>query len=329
MHRIAVVGATGAVGKEILSVLEKRRFPVQALHCFASPSSMGRAVTYQGVSIPIEILSHGCFEGIDIAFFCAGKRISAAWAEKAVQEGAIAIDNSSYFRLHSNVPLVIPEVNPEALKSHQGIIANPNCTTAIMLMPLAPLHRQYKIKRIVASTYQAASGAGAKAMEELRQETLALCTHASFKRTVFAHPYAFNLFSHNSPMHDNGYNEEELKMIEETRKILNDPSIAITANCVRVPVLRAHSEALNVEFLQSVSPEEARALLLKTPGVRVIDDWKNNRFPMPSDATGKGEVCCGKIRADLSQPNTLDFWVVGDQLLKGAALNAVQIAELL
>jgi aspartate-semialdehyde dehydrogenase len=329
MTHLAIVGATGAVGQEILTVLDRRRFPVRSLRCFASANSIGKSLIFRGEKILIETLQPGCFQGVELAFFCAGRKISEDFAMQAVAEGAAVIDNSSFFRLHDHVPLVIPEVNPEALKNHQGIIANPNCTTAIMLMPLAPLHRRYGIKRIVASTYQAASGAGYRAMQELKQETFAHCQNTPFERSVFPHPYAFNLFSHNSPLLENGYNEEEMKMVYETRKILNDATINISASCVRVPVLRAHSESLNVEFHRPIDINAIRKILNETPGVSVLEDWKNNRFPMPSDATGQDEVFCGKIRADLSQPNTLELWVVGDQLLKGAALNAVQIAELL
>ena len=329
MTHLAIVGATGAVGQEILTVLDRRHFPIKSMRCFASAHSAGKSLNFRGEKIFLETLHAGCFQGIELAFFCAGRKISEDFAKQAVAEGATVIDNSSFFRLHADVPLVIPEVNSEALKNHQGIIANPNCTTAIMLMPLAPLHRKYEIKRIIASTYQAASGAGYRAMQELKQETFAFCQNAAYERSVFPHPYAFNLFSHNSPLLENGYNEEEMKMVFETRKILNDETIQVSASCVRVPILRAHSESLNVEFRRPVEIDDVRQILRQTPGVCVLEDWKKNRFPMPSDATGKDDVFCGKIRADLTQPNTLEFWVVGDQLLKGAALNAVQIAELL
>ncbi|MFI5334432.1 MAG: aspartate-semialdehyde dehydrogenase, partial [Chlamydiales bacterium] len=237
------------------------------------------------------------------------------------------IDSSSAFRGDPSIPLVIPEINPHSLAQHRGIIASPNCTTSIMLMVLAPLHRKAKIGRIVAATYQAASGAGASAMKELREETQAFLSDEAYTRTMMPFPYAFNLFPHNSPLLENGYVEEEMKMVHETRKILEDPSIQVTATCVRVPVLRAHSMALNVEFSDKITLDEIYALLMKAPGVTILEDRKSNRFPMPLDASEMETVYCGRIRKDLTQPNTFEFWVVGDQLLKGAALNAVQIAE--
>ncbi len=327
-YQIALIGATGAVGKEILRLLEERNFPVAALRCFASPRSLGKKIAFRGEEIPLEVLGPGSFKEINIVFLCAGRKISAEFAPLAVQEGALAIDSSSYFRGNPHVPLIIPEINPEALEDHEGIIASPNCVTTIMLMALAPLHRRCPIKRIVAATYQAASGAGQAAMEELEQETLAHLENRPFERTVMPHPYAFNLFTHNSPLTDSGYVEEEIKMLDETRKILNDPNIRVTATCVRVPVLRAHSEALNVEFSAPFSKEEAYEILKTAPGLTLLEDRSKNRFPMPIDATGKDPVYCGRIREDKTQPNTLELWVVGDQLLKGAALNAIQIAEL-
>ena len=264
---------------------------------------------------------------MDIAIFSAGSAISRKWAQIAVDSGAIVVDNSSAFRMQEDVPLVIPEINPDALKNHRGIIASPNCSTTIMLMALAPLHAQFKIKRIVAATYQAASGAGALAMEELKKETHAFLEGRSFERKVIPHPYAFNLFTHNSPLLENGYVDEEIKMLQETRKILNDPAIWVNATCVRVPILRAHSEALNVSFTNPITAEQATAILRNAPGVCILEDRSCNRFAMPSDASGQDPIFCGRIREDLSFPNTLDLWVVGDQLLKGAALNAVQIAE--
>lgn len=328
MVEIAIVGATGAVGQEIIKLLEKRNFPLHSLRCFASPRSQGMHVTFRGKKIPLEILKPGCFKGIDILFFCAGKKISLEYAPQAKEADAFIIDSSSGFREDPSVPLVIPEINPQAFEKHRGIVASPNCTTSIMLMALAPLHRKVPIKRVVAATYQAASGAGARAMEELEDETRAVLEGKDFTRTVMPFPYAFNLFPHNSALLENGYVDEEMKMVRETQKILEDPTIRVTATCVRVPVLRAHSIALNVEFRHPLSKEDAYAILKKSPGVCVLENREANRFPMPIDATGQDLTFCGRIREDLTQPNTLELWVVGDQLLKGAALNAVQLAEL-
>ena len=326
---LAIVGATGAVGKEMLSVLEAREFPIDELRCFASERSAGKEVVFRGKAVKIEPLSQKAFEGIDIALFSAGRKVSREWAPIAAAQGVKVVDNSSAFRMDPDVPLIIPEINPDALKAHHNIIACPNCSTAIMLMAVAPLHRRFKILRIFAATYQAASGAGYQAMQELKDETLALLENRPFERTIMPHVYAFNLFPHNSPLNEEGYAEEEVKMLEETRKILGDDQIQVNAMCVRVPVLRAHSEALNITFSQPVSVEEAYGVLKNAPGVKILEDRACNRFPMPIDATGQDDVFCGRIRKDLSLPNTLDLWVVGDQLLKGAALNAVQIAELI
>lgn len=325
---LAIIGATGAVGIELLKVLEKRNFPVRNLHCFASARSVGKEVVFRGESVPIKSLSEQAFEGIDIAIFSAGRKISAEWIPRFLQSGTRIIDNSSCFRMNPDVPLIIPEINAHALKDHHRLASCPNCSTAIMLMAVAPLHRLFPIRRIVAATYQAASGAGYEAMRELEEETRAYLENRPFTRTVIPHPYAFNLFPHNSPLNEDGYAEEEVKMHEETRKILEDGTICVNATCVRVPILRAHSEALNITFAQPVSVEEASEALRSAPGLIILEDRKNNRFPMPTDATGQDNVYCGRLRKDLSFPNTLDLWVVGDQLLKGAALNAVQIAEL-
>lgn len=329
--KIGIVGATGAVGQEIIHLLDKKHLPIQELRVFASPRSKGKKISFQGKECVLKTPSEQAFKGLDFILFSAGKKISLQWIPLAVQQGACVIDNSSAFRMDPHVPLVIPEVNPEAARSHQGIIASPNCTATLMLTALFPLHKKFKIKRIVASTYQAASGAGALAMEELLQESLAFFEKKPFQRTVMPHPYAFNLFLHNAPMNTSdfyvGYNEEEVKIIEESHKILEDSSLRITATCVRVPVLRAHSESLNVEFSLPVRAQEAREILRTSPGVKLLEDWENNRFPMPVDASFEEDIFVGRVREDLSQPNTLDLWVVGDQLLKGAALNAVQILE--
>ena len=328
MTRVAIVGATGAVGAELIRVLERRNFPLTSLRCFASPRSLGKEVRFRSQSIPIESLSEQALQEIDIAIFSAGRQVAKEWIPRAIACGVRVVDNSSAFRMDPDVPLVIPEINAHALKEENRLAACPNCSAAIMLMAIAPLHRAFKVKRINAATYQASSGAGYLAMQELEEETRAYLEKKPFTRTVMPHPYAFNLFPHNSPLNEEGYAEEEVKMLEETRKILSDNAIWVNATCVRVPVLRAHSEALNVTFENPVSVEEAYAILKQAPGITILEDRAQNRFPMPIDASGQDAVFCGRIRKDLSLPNTLDLWVVGDQLLKGAALNAVQIAEL-
>jgi aspartate-semialdehyde dehydrogenase len=325
--QVAIIGATGAVGKEILKLLEQRAFPAHRVRCFASPRSAGSFLLFKGENIAVETLSDDCFHSIDLAFFCAGKRISREWVPQAIAKGVRVIDSSSFFRMHKEVPLVIPEINAHAMLPEHRLIASPNCSASIMLMALYPLHKRYRLKRVFAATYQAASGAGALAMKELEEETLAHLEKRSYQRTVIPFPYAFNLFPHNSPLLENGYVEEEVKMQEEAAKILEDDSIKVNAMCVRVPILRAHSEALNVTFEEAVDIEEAYRLLNSFPGLKVMEERSMNRFPMPIDASGCDEVLCGRLRLDPTLPNTIDLWVVGDQLLKGAALNAVQIAE--
>jgi aspartate-semialdehyde dehydrogenase len=325
--RVAIMGATGAVGQEFLTLLKERAFPLSELRLLASKRSAGKTVEFDGKPIVVQELTHDSFAGIDLVLASAGGSISKEFAPSAVKAGAVVVDNTSYFRMHPDVPLVVPEVNPEDIAKHNGVIANPNCSTIIMCLPLWPLHKRWKIKRVVVATYQAASGAGAVAMQELTDETLARIEGKDFKRTVIPHPYAFNLFPHNSPMTDNGYCEEELKMVKETKKIFHDDSLRIHATCVRVPVLRAHSEAVNVEFESEPDIEEAYALLRQTEGVEVLENRAENRWPMPLDASGKDPVLVGRLRKDMSQPNTLDMWMVGDQIRKGAALNAIQIAE--
>jgi aspartate-semialdehyde dehydrogenase len=324
---IAIIGATGAVGQEMLQVLERRRFPVKKIRCFASPQSAGKTLSFQGKKIVVEQLHDDCFKEIDIALFTAGKKISTLYAPLAVKAGCLVVDNSSAFRMDPSIPLIIPEINSHALENHPGIISSPNCTVTVLLMALAPLHRRFKIRRIVAATYQSASGAGKQAMIELQEESRAVLENRPFKGTTMPFPYAFNLFPHNAPMTSSGYNEEEIKVIEEARKILEEPNLRIAITCVRVPVLRAHSEALNVEFENPITALEAKEILQQSPGVTVLEDWELNRFPMPIDASGKDEIFVGRIRQDFSNPHTLDIWAVGDQLLKGAALNAIQIAE--
>ncbi|SRR5581483_5580249 len=323
----ALVGATGAVGSEVIKTLEKRNFPIRQLHCFSSSRSSGKEILFRGESLRVQPLSETAFKEIDIAIFSAGSQVSKEWIPKALKEGTKVVDNSSAFRRQANVPLIIPEINSHALQNH-ALAACPNCSTTIMLMAVGPLHKRFKIDRIVAATYQAASGAGLQAMKELEEETLACLENRPYTRTVLPNPYAFNLFTHNSPLHETGYVDEEIKMLEETRKILEDEAIWVNATCVRVPVLRAHSEALNITFSQPVSVEEVYQVLHQAPGLKILEDRSQNRFPMPVDASFQDAVFCGRIRKDLSFPNTIDLWIVGDQLLKGAALNAVQIAEL-
>lgn len=319
---ICLVGASGAVGGEILSLLEQRNFPAKKIRCFASPNSAGQTVPFRGESIPLEILGPDSFKNADLAFFAAGSAVSKEWIPKA---NCLAIDSSSAFRMEA--PLVIPEINPHAIQNHKGIIASPNCAATILLMPLFPLHRLFKAKRVIASTYQAASGAGAFLLQELQMETKAYLEKKPH-RHILPFPYAFNLYPHNSLLHENGYVEEEIKIAQETRKILEDDQIQVSATCVRVPVLRAHSISANVEFSHPFTLKEIYDALANIPGLKIFEDRSQNRFATPVDATEKNEVFCGRFRIDPTQPNTLEFWAVGDQLLKGAALNAVQIAEL-
>ena len=327
--RVALLGATGAVGTELLELLQSRNFPLADLKLLASPRSAGRTISFQGEELPVELVTEQAFEGVDIVLASAGGGTSKTWASVAVERGAVVIDNSSAFRMNPEVPLVIPEVNPEAAASHQGIIANPNCTTILMAMAVWPLHQIEPVQRIIAATYQSASGAGMRAMEEVKAQAKAILAGETPPTECFPYPLAFNLFPHNTPMNEQGYCEEEMKMINETRKIFNAPEIRISATCVRVPVLRAHSEAINLEFGQPLPVAKAREVLAKAPGVQLVEDWEANYFPMPIDATGRDEVLVGRIRQDLSHPCGLELWLCGDQVRKGAALNAIQIAELL
>ncbi|MEO8096087.1 MAG: aspartate-semialdehyde dehydrogenase [Acidobacteriota bacterium] len=331
-YRVAIVGATGAVGVEFLRLLEDRKFPMSSLRLLASSRSAGKMMKFAGREIEVEELTESSFKDIDIAFFSAGGSISRKFGPIAAKAGAVVVDNSSAFRMSPDVPLVIPEINPESMESHKGIIANPNCSTIIAITPLWPIHRKNRILRLIASTYQAASGAGAAAMEELRESTRAYLENREYPNTVLPHPYAFNLFSHNTKIDpETGYNEEETKMVKETKKIFGDTEIRISATCVRVPVLRAHSEALTIECERPITPAEVRAMLADAPGVKIVDDPENNYFPMPKDASGRDDVLVGRIRQDSSDPSgkSIVMFVAGDQLLKGAALNAVQIAEVL
>jgi aspartate-semialdehyde dehydrogenase len=328
-YRVAILGATGAVGTELIELLQSRQFPVSELKLLASPRSAGRTLTFQGEELPIEAVGEDSFANVDLVLASAGGSISKAWAPKAVAAGAVVIDNSSAFRMDPQVPLVVPEVNPDAAAKHQGIIANPNCTTILMSVAVWPLHQIQPIKRIVAATYQSASGAGARAMEEVKAQAQAILNGETPTTKVFPYPLAFNLFPHNSKLTEQGYCEEELKMVNETRKIFGAPDLRITATCIRVPVLRAHSEAINLEFDAPFDVAQARELLSQAPGVKLVEDWQANYFPMPTEASGRDEVLVGRIRQDLSHPCGLELWLSGDQIRKGAALNAVQIAELL
>lgn len=326
---VAILGATGAVGAELLAILEQRSYPIKDLTLLASARSAGTTLFFQGVPLTVQALSEGAFRGVDLVLASAGGTISQEWLPKAVAAGAIAIDNSSAFRMDPQVPLVVPEVNPEAAKTHQGIIANPNCTTILMSLAVWPLHRVQPCKRLVVATYQSASGAGARAMEEMKQQAQAILAGQPPVTEIFPYPLAFNLFPHNSALNDLGYCQEEMKMVNESRKIFGSPDLRISATCVRVPVLRAHSEAVNIEFEQPFAVEEARQRLEQAPGVRLVEDWGRNYFPMPIEASGQDDVLVGRIRQDISNPNALELWLSGDQVRKGAALNAVQIAELL
>ena len=326
---VAILGATGAVGSELLSLLEERNFPISRLKLLASPRSAGQQIAFRGQAIEVEPVSEGVFDDVDLVLASAGGEASKIWAPKAVAAGAIVIDNSSAFRMDPTVPLIVPEVNPNAVSQHQGIIANPNCTTILMSVAIWPLHQVQPIRRIVAATYQSASGAGARAMQELKTQSQAILSGQTPETECFPYPLAFNLFPHNSDLDENGYCAEEIKMIQETRKIFGVPDLRVSATCVRVPVLRAHSEALNLEFDRPFDVQQARQILGQAPGIKLVEDWEQNYFPMPIDASGKDEVLVGRLRQDLSHACGLELWLSGDQIRKGAALNAVQIAELL
>jgi len=327
--RVAILGATGAVGQELLQLLGERRFPVAELVPLASARSAGQTLTWQDQQLQVQPVTAEAFAGVDLVLASAGGSVSKQWAPVAAAGGAVVIDNSSAFRLDPSVPLVVPEVNPQAAFDHRGIIANPNCTTILLTLALAPLQARRSIRRVVVSTYQSASGAGARAMEELQRLSRTVLDGGEPVSEVLPHSLAFNLFLHNSPLQANGYCEEELKMLNETRKIMALPDLRLSATCVRVPVLRAHSEAVNIEFEQPFPVDEARALLAAAPGVELLEDFEANRFPMPTDVTGRDPVAVGRIRQDLSDPKALELWLCGDQIRKGAALNAIQIAELL
>lgn len=330
-YKVAIVGATGAVGQEMLKILEERSFPVAQIKPLASARSLGKNITFRGEEIPVEVLGEQSFAGMDLALFSAGASRSREFAPLAAQAGCVVIDNSSAFRQDPEVPLVVPEINGERVVdfSRKGIIANPNCTTIISILPLKPIHDEGKIKRIVAASYQATSGAGASAMRELEEQTRNYFEGKPLVSQVFPHQIAFNLLPHIDVFLDNFYTKEEMKMVWETQKIMGDPTIQVTATCVRVPVFRAHGVALNVETEKKVTRQRAIELISHFPGVVVEDDPSTNAYPMPWFCSGKDECFVGRIREDISCPNGLNLWVVGDQLRKGAALNAVQIAELL
>jgi aspartate-semialdehyde dehydrogenase len=327
---VAVVGATGAVGVEMIECLQRRGFPLRSLRLFASARSAGQRASFNGQSLVIEELRDDVLDGIDIALFSAGSSISKRFGPLLAERGTIVVDNSSAFRMDPNVPLVVPEINAAAIQQHRGIIANPNCAAILSITPLWPVHQVNPIKRLIISTYQAASGAGAAAMEELRESTRAHLAGESYEPKVLPHPYAFNVFSHNTRIDPTtGYNEEETKVMQETRKIFADPTLRITATCVRVPVLRAHCVAINFECEERITPQQVRDIIGGAPGVKLVDDPERNYFPMPKDASGRDELLVGRIRQDVSDPSnrSISLFVAGDQLLKGAALNAVQIAE--
>ena len=328
-QNVAIVGATGAVGTEFLKLLEARKFPMKSLRLFASARSAGTELRFSGETLKVEELTSKSFQGIDLAFFSAGGARSKEYAPHAVDSGAVVIDNSSAFRMDEKVPLVVPEINPEAAFQHQGLIANPNCSTIQMVVALNPIHKAANIQRVVVSTYQAVSGGGATAMEELKKQIRAWAKNEPMDQDVFPAQIAFNLFPHIDVFQENGYTKEEMKMVDETRKIMNAPEMKISATCVRVPVLRAHSEAIWVETEKPMTESEARELFEKEPGIVVKDHRENGGYPTPWEVTETQETYVGRIRKDISHPNGLTFWVVADQLYKGAALNAIQIAEVL
>jgi aspartate-semialdehyde dehydrogenase len=328
-YHVAIVGATGAVGVEMLKVLERRQFPVGKLTLLASARSAGRTVSFGGEKVTVQELREDSFSGVDVALFSAGGSISKKFAPLAVQAGAVVVDNSSAFRMDEQVPLVIPEINGGDIRRNRGIIANPNCTTAITLMALYPLHQAFGVNRIFAASYQAVSGTGAQAIEELRSQIYAITSEQPIDRKVYPHQIAFNVLPHVDSFLETGYTKEEMKMQNEGRRIMHHPNFRASVTCVRVPVYRAHSVAVNAEFERPVTPEAAREVLSRAPGVQVVDAPEENRYPLPLNCAETDDCQVGRIRQDCAMENGLAFWVSGDQLLKGAALNAVQIAELI
>lgn len=328
-YNVAVVGATGAVGREMLKVLQQRNFPVANLRVMASARSKGTVLDFAGEKLVVEDLAEASFRGVEIALFSAGASRSLEFAPKAAADGAVVIDNSSAFRMQPDVPLVVPEVNPEDVFKHKGIIANPNCSTIQMVVVLNPIHRKVRIKRIVVSTYQAVSGTGAKAIFELEEQLRSWAAGQPLSWKVYPHQIAFNVLPHIDAFGEGGYTKEEWKMVNETRKIMHDDTIRVSATCVRVPVWNCHSESVNIETEAEITPEEARTLLKEAPGVKVVDDPERNLYPLAIDVSGRDEVFVGRIRKDFSVEHGLNMWIVADNLRKGAALNAVQIAEIL
>jgi len=328
-YHIAIAGATGAVGAELMSVLERRSFPVASIRALASARSAGKSVSFAGDEIPVQPLTADSFDGIDIAFFSAGSEISRASAPIARDAGAVVIDNSPAFRMDPDVPLVIPEINGEDARNHRGIIANPNCTAAVGLMAIYPLHRAFGVRRVIGASYQAVSGTGARAITELTDQVEASVTKRPVEPKVYPHPIAFNVLPHIGSVQPSGYTGEEEKFQSEGRKIMHLPEFRASVTCVRVPVYRAHSVAISAEFERPVNLDQAREVLAKAPGLELLDDTPNNSYPMPLLMAGKDNCAVGRLRRDIAFDNGLSFWVSGDQLLKGAALNAVQIAELL
>ncbi len=326
---VAILGSSGAVGCELLKILDERHFPVSNLILLSSSRSAGKKINWKGNELVTKEVESSSFSGVDLVFASAGGSISKKWEKVITDQNAILIDNSSAFRMRTDVPLVVPEVNPEAVLGHQGTIANPNCTTILLTLVLYPLHSISKIKRVIVSTYQSASGAGKLAMEELKFLTQKYLEGDPQKSQILPYSLAFNLFLHNSPMLENKYCEEEMKMINESRKILNIPNLNLSATCVRVPILRAHSEAVNIEFENKINTSEAIDKLKQSKGINFIEDVNFNRFPMPIDVMEKDNIAVGRVREDLSNANALELWLCGDQIRKGAALNAVQIAEIL
>jgi len=328
-YNVAIAGATGAVGETFLKILSERHFPIDNLKLLASSRSAGRKIIYEGKEYEIEEMTHDSFNDVDIALFSAGGDRSKEFAPSAAKAGAVVIDNSSAFRMDKDVPLVVPEVNPDDAFKHNGIIANPNCTTIIMVVALKPLHDFSKIKRVVVSSYQSASGAGAQGMYELEEQAKAWAKGEKLKVENFQYQLLFNVIPHVDKFMDNGYTKEEMKMYNETKKIIGDSDVQVSATCVRVPVLTAHSESVFVETENKITAEKARELFAGAKGLQVLDNPSKNEYPMPLYAAGKDDCYVGRIREDISCENALSFWVCGDQLRKGAALNAIQIAELL
>ncbi|TDJ59566.1 MAG: aspartate-semialdehyde dehydrogenase [Nitrospina sp.] len=327
-YNVVVVGATGAVGRTMVSILAERKFPVEKLSLLASSRSAGQKLSFDGREVTVAELGEGSFDGIDIALFSAGASVSRQYAPKAVQAGCVVVDNSSAFRMEKDIPLVVPEVNPHAVRKAPGIIANPNCSTIQMVVALKPIHDRYRIKRVIVSTYQSVSGTGQKGIAELAQQSQDFLSKKTIKNEVYPHQIAFNCLPHIDTFLDNGYTKEEMKMVNETQKIFEDDTLAVSPTTVRVPVFYSHSESLNVETENPINIGELKKLLAQSPGICVVDSPENDEYPLAIHAAGRDEVMVGRIRLDLTHPKAVNFWVVADNLRKGAALNAVQIAEL-